>query len=122
MSSWAPQYCPLFSLYLVLEVEKKRGGGEALLRMQALSQGEGRVSMKTSRDRNIRWGHLDQQMYDAECKSWSLGQAECTRTDLQGMRRSVFPASICHTFKIPVLATHSSGLRGSLVSDHPLVR
>ena len=86
------------SLLLVLNsrTENKQGGeGGTLLRMTALFQGEGRVIVKTSRDRNLRWGHGNQQMYYADGQGWSPEQVEWMRTDLGGLRRSLFPISVC---------------------------
>lgn len=92
--------------------------------MKGLSHGEGRVTVRTYKDRNIGWGHCNKQMYDADGKGWSLDQAEWRGTDLQGMRRSLFPASVNSliTSIIPMSAIHSSGLRDSLLSEHPLVK
>lgn len=71
------------------EERGRRKGGKPLLRMRALSQSEGRVIVETSRGKNIRWGHCNQQMYDADGKGWALEQAEWTRTDLQSTRWEV---------------------------------
>lgn len=92
--------------------------------MRGISHGEGRVTVKTYKDRNGGWGHFNKQMYDADDKGWSLEQAEWRGTDLHGMRISLFPASVDSliTSIIPVSAIHSSGLRDSLLSEHPLVK
>lgn len=40
--------------------------------MRDISHGEGRVTVKTYKDRNGGWGHFNKQMYDADDKGWSL--------------------------------------------------
>lgn len=84
------------SFFFVVKARNGKRGEREEEAGKITSVNEGRVIVKTSRDRNIRWGHCNQQMYDVDGKGYALEQAEWMRTDLQSMRRSLCPASVCH--------------------------